>query len=727
MEEARSEIPVPAVPGPDFRAAIRTVRRRWPVGAVLAVAVVGGTAAWTYRQPKIYEATCAIVIETMAPQVLQGVKEAVELGTGSMWATREFYETQFRIMRSTEVMQRVIERLRLQHDKDFVGSGNADVRAVAQNASGTIRIGNVKDSRVVNIQVEDRSAERAALIANTLADVYIEHNLDFRLSGAKSATVWLTEQESELRKKVEASDLALYDFRKDKNLLDVGLDAKQTMTSQNLQALNQKLSELTIKHVELESTRKLIVAARQDPEEKESLPQIRENPTLGTLRADFIALRKKLADLSPTYLDKHPEVRRVEEQMISVRRDYEQEVDRILKAFDKSYQALVDTEKSLTRKMEQEKQAAIELSKVEVEYKPLQRSAENNGRVYGMVTQRQKEVDLTGMMRSNNVRILDRATVSPSPVRPKVLLNLGLSLAIGLVVGMGLIFALDALDLRLKTQEDTERLLGAAVLGIIPTLDRLPRPKEGDDESLDLIRSRDLSVFRNPKSAAAECCRSLRTNLLFLSPDRPLRSFVVSSPGPKEGKTTTVVNLGATLAVAGSKVLLVDTDMRRPRLHRSFGVSNEVGMSTVILGEARLSDVIKHTEVPNLDVIPCGPTPPNPAELLHTDRFAKVLAELASGYDKIILDSPPTSAVTDPAILGNLTDGVLLVVRAARTRRDAALHARRHLAAAKAKLLGVIINEIDASQPGDYYGYYYARGSYYGAYYGADDKAKAKA
>ena len=188
------------------------------------------------------------------------------------------------------------------------------------------------------------------------------------------------------------------------------------------------------------------------------------------------------------------------------------------------------------------------------------------------------------------------------------------------------------------------------MLGLVPVIGAAPGGEAV--EMGDNLRERDLGVFLDPKSVAAECCRSIRTNILFMSPDRPLKTMVVTSPSPQEGKTTTAINLGVTMAEAGGRVLIVDTDMRRPRLHRSFGVPNQTGISTVIVGKATLEEAIKRTDVPNLDVLTCGPVPPNPSELLHTDRFGVVLADCAKLYDRIILDSPPTSAVTDPAVLG---------------------------------------------------------------------------
>jgi capsular exopolysaccharide synthesis family protein len=404
-------------------------------------------------------------------------------------------------------------------------------------------------------------------------------------------------------------------------------------------------------------------------------------------------------------------------QLDTVRQAYEHEIDAVLTTFEKGYQEMQDNERSLKTLMEQQKKEAIELSKIEVEYKPLRRAAEQEEKMYGIIANRQKEIDITGPMKTNNVRVLERAVVPGAPVRPKPLQSLMLGLLLGLGTGIGLAFAIEALDNTLKTQADVEQLLGTPVLGLVPIIGG-PGGVADAVEVADNLRERDLGVFLDPKSVAAECCRSIRTNILFMSPDRPLKTVVVTSPSPQEGKTTTAINLSVTMAEAGGRVLIVDTDMRRPRLHRSFGVPNQTGISTVIVGKATLEDAIKRTDVPNLDVLTCGPVPPNPSELLHTERFAAVLADCGRIYDRIILDSPPTSAVTDPAVLGNLADGVVLVIKAGETTRESATHARRQLTSAKVRLVGVVVNAIDFSNPAYGYDYYYRNYYRYGYTYG---------
>jgi capsular exopolysaccharide synthesis family protein len=716
-----SDLAVEASSKVDFRAYWRTIRKRWPF-VILSVIVATAVAfVWTYRQPKIYEANCQVIIEPTTPQVLPGAKDVVELGTGSFWANKEFYETQYRIIQSTAVGQRTAEKLGLQYDPDF-GANDRNLTDLGRSLAGQISVRPLKDSRVAQIVVNDGKAQRAALIANTVADTYIEYNLDYKLEGARTAMSWLAEQEADLKKQLETSELKLYQFKKERNLLAVSLDDKQSMLSQNLASVNAKLTDLHIHILEQDSKRRMIERARNNIAEEETLPEIRTNTTITSLRGSFVQLAKEYSDLSSKYGPDHPRMKAINAQMDSIKKAYQEEIDGVLASFEKSYQQLVDNEHSLKAMMDKEKNEAIELSKVEVDYKPLQRASEQNSKMYSLIASRQKEIDITGPMRTNNVRVLERAIVPSVPVRPRPFQNLLLGLLLGLGTGVGLAFIIEALDNTVKTQADVEQFLGVPVLGLVPIIGTAPG--EAAQEN-DHLRERDLGVFLDPKSVAAECCRSIRTNILFMSPDRPLRTMVVTSPSPKEGKTTTAINLSVTMAEAGGRVLIIDTDMRRPRLHRSFGVPNQTGISTVIVGKATIMEAVKRTDVPNLDVLPCGPVPPNPSELLHTERFAAVLAECAKLYDRIVLDSPPTSAVTDPAVLGNLADGVVLVVKAGETTRDSAMHARRQLMGAKARLIGVVVNAIDFSNPAYGYEYYYRNYYRYGYTYGGGPDQKA--
>ena len=701
----------------DLRAYWRTIVKRWPIVVLCLAAAVAVTIVWTYRQPKIYEARCQIVIEPMAPQVLQGVKDVVEMGTGTYWANKEFFETQYRIIQSSGVSRLVAEKLGLQYDKDFNGgvTGKPDMDAIARALAGRITVRPIKDSRLAEIVVSDTKPERATLLADAVAETYIEYNLDYKLEGARTATAWLQEQETDLGKKLEQDELTLFNFRKSRNLLDTSFDERQSMVTQNLENLNKRVDDARAFRISLEAKRKQVQAALENPSLKESLPLVTTSTVVQNVQYEYVKTLREFLELSEHYGPEHPKLKAAKAQLDEMKKAYAVTVDKAVEAFENEYQSAVETERSLEALMEKTKREAIDLSKIEVEYRPYSRAAQETAKVFSLISQRRKEINLTEVMRTNNVRILEHAVLPSAPVRPKPIQNLAIAIMVGLGLGIGLAFLIEALDNTLKTQADVENLLGVPVLGLIPIIG----PGQEAKEDPARIRERDLGVFLEPKSLAAECCRSIRTNILFMSPDHPIRTMVVTSPSPQEGKTTTAANLAITLAETGNRVLIVDTDLRRPRLHKSFGVPNQIGVSSVIVGEATPDQAIKRSEVPNLDVMTCGPVPPNPAELLHTEKFLKLIETLKKQYDRIVFDSPPTSAVTDPAVIGNVVDGVILVVKGGMTTRDAAGHAKRQLVSANVRILGVIVNEIDFSSSSYGYQYYnYRNYSRYGYAYG---------
>src|SRR5450631_3238758 len=280
----------PKIPGStrDLRHYLNVLRKRWRVVTTVLVVSLAMAFVYTLRQPKTFEATCSLVIESTAPQVLEGVKDVIEMAA----STREFYTTQYRIIRSHEVAQRVIDRLGLASDVSYFGVTDSSKQAnrdyMVERLLKKVKVVGVHDSHIANIQVSDVDPQRAVRIANTFADTYIEQNLDFKLEGARSAGTWLGEQTVDLRKTLEASEMELYKFRKERNLLDVGLDDKMGMTRQNLQSLNGKITDVKAKRIELESIRKLILAAKNNISERESLPEIRDNPVVQKLRENYL-------------------------------------------------------------------------------------------------------------------------------------------------------------------------------------------------------------------------------------------------------------------------------------------------------------------------------------------------------------------------------------------------------------------------------------------------------
>jgi capsular exopolysaccharide synthesis family protein len=704
--------------GIDVRAYWRTIaRRRWLVIPFFVAAVLV-TALITLRQTRIYDATCTVIIDLAAPRVLdKDVQEVVETGTGSYWFSREYYETQYKVIASRAVAQRVSDKLRLGANDRFLGTAAVADPAARERArlqrdpvgilQANLRIEPVKDSRIVRIRYEDPDPELAAIVANTVAESYIAESLAVRSTTTASASDWLEQQLRDLERKLADSGKALFEFKKAHDIVAASWEDRQSIVSQRLTAVNAALTSARLKLAELKARNEAIVALGDDVkagESAESLVPVATSQAIQQLKVRYLEVRSECSDLRARYLEDHPRVGECEKRLGLAKLGLDDQVKIAVEAARKEFQEVSKTERNLLALLNETKADAFGLNQYERDYLELKRANDNNQRLYELVLKRLKDTGVTGMLQASNVRILDRARPSSIPVSPRTLRNLALAIVLGLLGGIGLAFAAEQLDTSITTQEQIEERLGLTFLGIVPNIER---NRDGS--------AHDLVVHTQPKSAIAECLRAIRTNLLFMSPEKPLKTILVTSSGPQEGKTTTATSLAVTMAGSGNRVLLVDADMRRPRVHRVFGAPSSTGLSSLILGEGRLEDAVRATEIPGLSILPCGPVPPNPAELLHTAAFQHLIAEMASRYDRVIVDSPPVGVVADAVVISTHVDGTLVVLKAGRTSREVARQAVRQLQDVNARILGALLNDLDLqSNKYGHYSYYYQYGYYYG-------------
>ena len=399
------------------------------------------------------------------------------------------------------------------------------------------------------------------------------------------------------------------------------------------------------------------------------------------------------------------------EKLATAKKTLQYAIDAIIAANVSEYDELVNTDKNLQVMLDDVKKEAFDTNKKEIDYKRLARKTTSGS--LSRPQAHERDGPLCHAQSYNNVRILDAAQVIKMPIKPRVRTNLPeLAALLGLVLGVGLAFLIEFQDRTIKGHLDIEAM-GLNFLGLIPSI----------PAAMPLTRRSATSTFstnrRAPRSRNAAV--TIRTNLLFMSPDNPAKRLVVTSAGPQEGKTTTLINLESCLPSGTEEIFLVDSDMRRPRLHKSFGVANEVGLSSLIVGEGSIEDAIKTTSVPGLFVLPSGPVPPNAAVPLHTERFRKLAEQLGERFDRVLFDSPPVGAVTDPLVLANQLDGTILVTKMLRTDRDLAERSAKSIRDANGKILGAILNDVDIEkrQYGYYLGYYYSYGRYYGEKKGA--------
>lgn len=695
-------------------------RRKWIMLGLTAL-VLAAVTFYTLRQTKIYASRVSLIIDASAPRVLEKVGDVMDEPVNSFWYSKEYYQTQYKIITSRAVAQRVVDKLGLQSDVKFLGlekspdskraelMGRIDAVAALQ---GKIKVDPVKDSRIVNIVVNDVDPNRAALFANEVAESYIQENLALKLRMTETASQWLEERLASLEEKSKVSELQIFNFKKTADMLTTSLEDRQSMVSQRLNALNAALTDVRLTVADVQARVAAIDSLKKDAQEGagdarwgEGLPAAIGNSLIQQLKVRLATQRAECADLGDRYLAAHPRLTACLEKEGEARADLVRELNNIAIGAETELKEAQGKEKNLLALFESAKAEAFEVNKKQIEFDQLKRESDNNQRLYDLVLKRLKDIELSGLLRTSNARVLDAARPMMRPVSPNVHRNIMLGLVVGFLASMGVILLLELLDNTVTSQKDIEELLEVPFLGIVPNI---PEPTSGN--------TRDLHVHLNPKSSVAECCRAIRTNLLFMTPDKPFKRLLVTSTGPKEGKTTSAISLGIAMAQSGNRVLLVDTDMRRPRLHKALGISNEIGTSSLIIDQRPLEDAIKSTEVPGLFLLPCGPIPPNPAELLHTDAFRQLMDQLSEKFDRVIFDSPPVGAVADAVVLATKVDGVLLVFRAAKTAREAARRTVRAMKDVNAKLFGAILNNINLADAkyGDYYYAYRQYGYYYG-------------
>lgn len=673
-------------------------KRLWMIIAV-TVAVTTLQVVRAARKPKIYKAGATIIIDPQAPNVLGDQVEVVQLGSGNAWINEEYYNTQYRILLSLYMAKRVVETYpQLLNDPRVLPptpgmKPDERLEAVAGAIQGRLRVGVGKDSRVFSIQVRDRDFKLCPELANYIAEVFINDNVLVKRGQTMEANRFVTKKLDEARKELDEAEKALIAYKEHNNILSVSLEDRQNLLSKGLETFSTALNDATRQRIELQGRRKAMAALIEGDPLSAPSSYFNNAPTAAALRETLLTEQQKLADIEDRYGEKMAQTATQRARVAALREALKSEGQSLLRALDAELRSVKDAEANYQAQLKTLTEDAFQVNAKEVDYKKLMRRAVTAEANYKQLLERSQQSGLQAQDYANNIRMLDRARPSSTPIAPNVQMSGITGLMMGLVLSFALAFGIEFLDRSVKTQEDIEQGARMTFLGIVPSLEAEAGPGKPE-----------LSIAKHPDSVVAESCRVLRTNIQFSSADKPLRTLVVTSSSPREGKTMTVVNLGIVMAQAGHRTLLVDTDMRRPRLHKALGVSNEDGVSRMVVGATDLERAVKSTEVPNLFLLPCGPIPPNPAELLQTEKFAALAKLLAEKFDRVIFDSPPVLSVTDAAVLSRVVDGTIFVVRAGRTTRDAVASARRAIVNVNPYIVGAVLNDVDLKSP-HYQGY----------------------
>ena len=724
------------------------LKRRWIVIAFFAIVVLI-IAIHTFTATPIYKATARIVIEKENPNLIS-IQEVISMdATGT-----DYYQTQYKIIESRTVARGVIKRLNLENSIEFFPEPKDDIissvrtwihdtvgflkewiksllRTGAKNSAltqkidelspdsglvsafiGRIQVGPIRNSRLVDVSVEAKSPVMAARMANELVRTYINQNLEIKLAAAKDAVQWLGDRIDDERKKVEDAENALLRYKEQHGIITDFSSEIEKITAQKLATLNSQVIGAESRRVEAETRYRQARALENSPEMLDSIPEVLSNELIREIKTMEVHLYNRMSELSKKYGRKHPQMVAIDSELADLKKRKAIEVKRVVNSLRNGYKLAVAMEESLKKALEKQKNESLALNKKAVQYGVLRRQVESSRSMYELLIKRFKETNLTEEMKTGNIRIIDKAEVPRFPVKPKKKLNLLLAIVIGLTVGVGLAFFLEYLDNTIKLPDEIKEHFDIPCLGIIPVF-----PK---NESKDGVHA-DLVSVHSSKSVASESFRGVRTSILFSSIEARPRVILVASAGPREGKTVCTSNLAITMAQTGSRVVILDSDMRRPEIHKLFNTRRNKGMSSVLAGSSALRDVIVPTDIENLDLIPCGPIPPNPSEMLGSQNMLHLIEALKKKYARIVIDSAPITAVTDAVVLSHAADSVLMVIRAADTPRQMVQNCIAKLKAVNANILGAVLNCVDMSR-NNYYYYY----QYYYYYYGEDGRNKKK-
>jgi succinoglycan biosynthesis transport protein ExoP len=707
---------------PHLRDYLLILRKHLWVMLTFLLTLVTVTTIASFKMVPVYVATARIAIDRESQNILPFQDSS---GGYDFYVDMENYiETQCKILQSETLALMTIKSLNLANEPEYSGGAKgSDLSAPGLGAKapsvkpailgaflGRLTAKRVPNSRLVDVSFEATDPKLAAEVVNVHLDNYIESNFRSRYEAAQQASNFLSKQLDELKIKVEKSEDLRLAYERDNQIWTI--DEKQNITTQKLSDLNTELTQAQSDRIQKES---LFQAARSG--NTDAIPAVRDSGMIQDLM-------KRYADISAQYSEAlnrtgptFPQVERLNKQLKDLDELIKREKQNIVNRIESEYRAAQRREALLSQALEKQKVEANQLAEKLVNYNILKREAESNKQLYEGLLQKLNEAGISAGLRSSNIRVVDPAMIPPSPARPQRARNIMLAFFIGLVGGIGLAFLREYLDNTIKTPEDIEMLTRLPSLAVVPAFTavngrgRAAKMLPGGSQRGPRKEQRvELISHEQPQSLISEAFRALRTSLLLSQAEHPPQVVLVASPLPREGKTTAALNLAVTLAQLGDRTVLVDADLRKPSVGRALGLSDGKysGLSTYLAGASSLELVtVPHPAINNLSVIPTGPIPPNPAELLSSQRLQQAIATLRASYRFVVIDSPPILAATDAVILSVMCDGVLMVVRSGETPKNALVRVRDMLASIKCRLLGVLLNAVDVHAPDYYYSYRY--------------------
>jgi succinoglycan biosynthesis transport protein ExoP len=705
------------------------VKRRWVVLSCLLI-VFSTVAIGTLKQKPVYQGKVLVEINPEQPNVLN-FKEVLQISTADVDSYRE---TQYKVLQSRTLTDRVVRDLQLYRVPEFyrrrmlLGLIEGDPEEIpspsdpgppdpsmdayrnsVKHFQDSVSVGPVRRSNLVEVAFDSQDPKLAARVANQLASDYIDQNLQVKWDETVKASEWLSGQLVGLKAKLEKSEDALQSYAQANSILFV--EEKQNLVNARLKQLQEEYTKAQAERFQKESLHNLVQTGRV-----QDLPGVLANKLIQDLAVRLAELERDYAQLTATVKPDYPKALALKKQIDTLQASLDRGKKALAQNIVDEYRSALDNEKYLAQALEQQKKEVNEIADKSIQYNILKREVDTSKQLYDGLLQRLKEAQVSAGLKASNIRIVDAAEVPKAPVKPRVVLNLALGVILGLGLGIGLAFFQEYLDNTLKTPDEVETLLRLPSLGVLPAFSVDGAGKAAGEKLVSIApgEHKPIGPAIQTDPAAVEAFRSLRTSILLSANPVP-KMILITSALPGEGKTTITVNLGTTLASLGSRVVIVDCDMRRPACHRSTGVKNNPGFVQCLTGHVELAEaVLAVPGVANLSVIPCGPIPPNPAEVLSSPLAGELLRRLRTEFEYVLVDSPPLLSVADSRILSTLTDAVVLVARAYETPYDVVRRARSLLYGAGARILGVALNDVDLRRDGYAYSYYYRYGYGYG-------------
>ncbi len=748
-------------------------------GLVVLIAFLGSLAAflWTLPQTPVYQARTSLEIQAINENFLNmAAINQTAVGSASYGDTD--IQTQVKILQSQSLTKRVVAKLKLEENPDFIYEPtresawrkalglpapepvSARKQALAMAASN-LKVRGTLQTRIVEVFCDSTSPKLAADFANTLAQEFIEQSVESRWNATQRTGEWLTRQMEDLRIKLERSEQKLQDYAQTSGLMFTSEKDKDSVAEARLRQLQEELSKAQAdrmaKQVQYE------MASKSSPD---SLPGVLEDPSLREYQDKLTELRSQVAELTTSLTPAHVKVKRVQMRIAEMESALEKQRTNILKRIRNEHESALRREHLLSTSYAAQSRLVSAQSEKGIHYGVLKREVDTSRQLYEAVLQKVKEAGIASAMRASNVTVVDPAEPPSSPYKPEPVRNAFWGFGFGAVLGMAVAFMLERADRSLKSPGDATYYLNVPELGVIPATNRhsvgRPRGKvrlilrnksasanghktgtngtgangTGTSPSEEAHSPVEMSTWKH-KSIMAESFRAALTSILYSGKngDRP-RILVISSPIPGEGKTTAVSNLGIAMAEIRHRVLLIDADMRRPRLHKIFSVDNSRGLSDLLcesdsIEHASLAGTIQPTAIKGLSVLPSGPRTSSIPNLLHSPRLRELIERVRRDYDEVLIDTPPMLQIPDARVVASLADAAILVFRAGQTSRDVALAAKQRFAEDGTRVLGTILNSWDPilSQSTYYSGYYngYYKGLYSRYYSTESPEAEATA